>query len=317
MCKPFLAIKIVVWVSMLLLLVADGSAFAPPFAESQFQVVDGVMLHYRLWEPEEEPQGQVLLVHGLGGSTFSWRYTAPFLQEQGYRVAAVDLPGFGYSDRQRGLDHSQQNRARLLWRLLDRIADADDKDGCWHLVGHSMGGGTITAMAHFDSDCTATLSYAAGAVYQRPPGAASFFASLPVIRSVVAWVVRVFLLTENRLASALESAYGRVPNSAELKGYLTPLQAPGTEHMLLDITASRGEPVSQYLGSLRQPALLLWGAEDTWVPVEEARDMLSELPRARLIVEPKAAHCPMETAPAWFNHHLLDHLQEAGAEQNP
>ena len=134
-------------------LAIDGSVESDtlPFTNSAFAVVDDVNLHYRAWMPKKPVIGKILFVHGLGGSTFSWRYTVDTLQEAGHAVVTVDLPGFGYSDRTRGLDHSQTARARYLWALLEELDQTlmpdTDRNQLWNLVGHSMGGGTITAMA--------------------------------------------------------------------------------------------------------------------------------------------------------------------------
>jgi hypothetical protein len=71
-----------------------------PFNNSHFITVDELKLHYRLWNVEEENiRGNVLMVHGFGGSTFSWEQVADSLQQLGYRAVAVDVPPFGYSDR--------------------------------------------------------------------------------------------------------------------------------------------------------------------------------------------------------------------------
>ncbi len=301
---------LVLAVAALFLLPSQGFTDVPPFANSQLTVTDGVMLHYRTWAPQEAPQGTVLMVHGLGGSTFSWRYAAPALVEAGYAVVAVDLPGFGYSDRARRIDHSQQARAGYLWQLLDSLPQslrpADDET--WHLMGHSMGGGTITAMAHQRPQQTAALIYAAGAVYNQPPRAAAFLLRIPILDRIIAQIFQTFFITERRITSTLASAYGRPPEPSEVAGYLTTLRTSGTARSLLDITTSQGPPVSDYLANLQIPALLLWGAADTWVPVAQGERMAADLPQAVLETHPEAAHCPMETHPQWYNQQVLNFL---------
>ncbi len=71
-----------------------------PFSNSHFITIDELKLHYRLWNVEEENiRGNVFMVHGFGGTTFSWEQVADSLQQLGYRAVAVDVPPFGYSDR--------------------------------------------------------------------------------------------------------------------------------------------------------------------------------------------------------------------------
>jgi hypothetical protein len=55
------------------------------FDNSAFLMVDGVKLHYRIWQTSSDIRlGNILLIHGLGGSTFSWRLAASELADSGY-----------------------------------------------------------------------------------------------------------------------------------------------------------------------------------------------------------------------------------------
>lgn len=90
------------------------------FAESRYVHVGNTLVHFRQWEPQAPTLGKVLMVHGLGGSTFSWRHNVKPLVSAGYLVVAVDLPGFGYSDRWSNV-FGQADRATLLWQLLTKI----------------------------------------------------------------------------------------------------------------------------------------------------------------------------------------------------
>lgn len=88
------------------------------YANSEFLDLDGVEIHYRIFNNKADKAGNVLLVHGFGASTFTWRHTAPYLQDENFLVVAVDLPGFGLSERRKGLNHSPDARAECLWALL-------------------------------------------------------------------------------------------------------------------------------------------------------------------------------------------------------
>ncbi len=110
-----------------------GRPFEPFYDNSRIMTIEGTDLHYRQWGVESA-EG-VLLVHGFSGSTFSWRYTAPALAADGCRIIAVDLPGFGLSERDLSFTPTAVNRADLLWGLLESLEPGSN----WHLVGHSMG----------------------------------------------------------------------------------------------------------------------------------------------------------------------------------
>lgn len=284
----------------------------PPFAESRFVDVDGVTLHYRLWEPQGEVKGKALLVHGLGGSTYSWEKTADPLAQAGYAVVAVDLPAFGYSDRGLRIDHSQSARSQLLWQLLDALdaASSDKSSGAegWSLVGHSMGGGTVAAMAMDRPGDVSALVLVAGALFDNNPSGARMLLAYPPLRRWLSVVAQNFLIREDRIAGFLQSAYGREATDAEIAGYLDPLRQPGTAQALGNfVRTARSEPVDR-LAAFTGPALGVWGQNDTWVPMSQAPQIQGYLPQLEIVALAEAYHVPMETHPEAFNAALLNFL---------
>ena len=83
----------------------------------------------------------MVLVHGFGGQTYSYRRLIPGFARD-HRVIAVDLKGYGYSERNphTGLTHTAQ--ATMLKSLLDRLGVARAT-----FVGHSMGGAVVQRFA--------------------------------------------------------------------------------------------------------------------------------------------------------------------------
>jgi 2-hydroxy-6-oxonona-2,4-dienedioate hydrolase len=288
-----------------------------PYPESVFTQIDGILLHYRFWNTgNADYKGKVLLVHGLGGSTFSWRNNVDALTRAGYAVLAVDLPGFGYSDRKRGMDHSQENRSLVLWQMLDEVDKnlaAGMKDDLWNLVGHSMGGGTVTAMALKNPARTRSVVLVDGAVLT---GGSSLGILLdyPPVGRWIEGLGRNLLLKREKIASFLASAYGSTPSDAEVDGYLKPLLLAGTEGSFVDMmrtSTSIQDNALQVLKDLAVPVAAIWGGKDTWVPLAEAYKLKAILPAMSLDVIPDAHHCAMETHSDMFNQYLIEALGKA------
>lgn len=280
-----------------------------PFPNSQFLQIGEISFHYRQWIPQEEPAGFILLIHGLGGSTFSFRHNVKPLLGKGYQILAVDLPAFGYSDRRRGLVHSQENRSQWLWELIHQVTPVDSS---WHLVGHSMGGGTITAMALENPEGVSSLTYIAGAVNGAPPSRGRIL-RYPPFRQIFTFVARSFLFRRWMIERVLTSAYGTTPSEEEIQGYLKPMQIKGTASAWADLVGSVREPYSPRLEMVSIPALLIWGEKDSWVPVETGEGLTERLQASRLVVLPGVGHCPHETHPEKVNEYLLDFLRDPQA----
>ena len=276
------------------------------YFNSEFMQANDVELHYRKWDyGEGVGEKNILLVHGLGGSTYSWRHNAPALADAGYRVIAVDLPGFGLSERKTGFEHTAAARAEYLWMMLEELYPGAD----WHLIGHSMGGATVSAMALQQPEKSESVTLAAGALVGSEPSLSRLFLRYPPVSRWAGVLAGTFILNESRIESLLASAYGREASTEEIRGYLHPLLVESTVQTIPEILKANATPLLQNLDKITVPVLCIWGENDQWVPLEQGKELHELFPNSELTVMPEEGHNPMETAPEKFNQLLLDFLK--------
>jgi len=292
---------------------ANSYSYDKVFLESEYLDIDGINIHYRKWTPDMETiNGKILMVHGLGGSTFAWRHNINYLEEKGYIVVAVDLPGFGYSDRKPGVNHSQKERSKILWKLLDTIdlsLNQNLGEMSWILVGHSMGGGTVAAMTMDNLKRTKGLVMVDGAVFNDNSERASKLLNYPPFARWIKVLFSSYFLDTDRFSRFLSSAYGRKPSIDEVQGYLIPLSIPGTADAMIDLTKTANNEPIEKLMEADVPILAIWGDNDTWVPLDEANKIKEVLPKAELIIIKGVTHCPMETNYREFNSYLMKFIE--------
>ena len=278
-----------------------------PYENSSFITIDRLLLHYRLLEPADEPKGNIVFIHGFAASTFSWRKNMDFFLKKGYRVLAVDMPGYGFSEKERAFSHSHEERANLLWKLLDSVAGQK-----WIIVGHSMGGGTAGYMASMHPDRTEKLVLA-NSVFGRMNRTlgrtlGGYLLRFPVFFHLVEGMGKAVFINYERFEPLLSSAYGQDADSLAVKGYLMPFTLEGSSVAVFE-TFLRGFDTTQPdLEKISMPTILIWGKYDTWVPVELGQRLHSQLGNSKLEIIPDAGHNPMETHPDEFNEMLLKFL---------
>jgi pimeloyl-ACP methyl ester carboxylesterase len=105
-------------------------------SEANFATVEGIRLHF----VEQGSGSPVVLLHGFASSLDVWNGVIPQLARR-HRTVALDLKGFGASDRSAG-DYSPRDQATLVWALLDHLGIREAA-----LVGHSWGASVALAMA--------------------------------------------------------------------------------------------------------------------------------------------------------------------------
>ena len=255
--------------------------------------------------PVEEPQlyfeeygsGEpILLIHGFGASSYSWRYLVPELSKR-HRVVLVDLKGFGRSPKPMDEAYSIHDQVRLVSNFIR------DRDlAGMTLAGHSYGGGVALLLA---MALSGDARYAPRrlilvdnvAFRQRLP----FFVRLlqsPAGALVVATLPNTFLVR-----NILELAYyddSRIPPEA-VAAYAQALDSRGGRHALVR-TAERIMPpdidaLPAGYGKLSVPTLILWGREDEIVPLAIGERLHRAIPQSKLVVVDRCGHIPHEECP--------------------
>jgi 4,5:9,10-diseco-3-hydroxy-5,9,17-trioxoandrosta-1(10),2-diene-4-oate hydrolase len=246
----------------------------------------------------------VVLVHGLLGGSFCWRFNVAALSRR-HTTLALDLPGFGENDAPRELDCSMEAQALRVAGLLEQLGQ-EQVD----LVGSSWGGAVAIFVAALSrrvrslvlaapvnpwSDLgTGRIRFLNGRL-----GGTLLRLTLPVSRP--------FHLT------ALERMYGdptRIPPGT-LEGYSGLLMRPGRAHNILnvlrkwedDLTALRGA-----ISRVRARSLLIWGTRDGAVDPGSSAALMRVLPECDRALIEGAGHLPFEETPDEFNRLVLGFL---------
>lgn len=283
----------------------DGSIPDQPYADSHFSEIDGVRLHYRLRQDESGSGPLVVLLHGFGGSSFSWRHSLDALSAHGYDAIAVDLPPFGYSQRaSRGPDW-----ATLIGGLADEVAPG----ARLIVVGHSMGAGAAARLAAKRPERIDLLVMVAGTPSMRGRRQSSGLDLINRVPALGRWaevLAASRLVSEQQISEMLSSAFGREPTAEELAGYFHPLTIPGTYPALLRRMEAEADIDTGDWQAL--PTMLIWGDEDRWVPISVAESLLEQHPELPLTIMSGTGHNPMDTAAREFNELLIDAVIASG-----
>ena len=255
---------------------------------SKFIDVDGVRVHY-----QERGTGQPLvLIHGYGASTYTWKDVFAVLSNQ-YRVIALDLKGFGFTGKPEG-DYTRRAQGELVIHLLDAL-----KIDKAVLCGNSMGGEvSLNAAVHHPDRVGGLILIDSGGV--RVAGAGSLapgYLQTPVIGPLLAAVA---LKSDSLVRASLRKSFldpAKVTDEG-VKAYYRPLKTAGGQRgVFLARVQAAQDPIEPKLGQLRVPTLIVWGAEDQLIPLEAGKKMNSLIAGSRLVVFERCGHVPQEEMP--------------------
>jgi pimeloyl-ACP methyl ester carboxylesterase len=253
----------------------------------------------------------LILLHGLLGYSFSWRFTMPALAPYA-TVYAPDMMGAGFSDRPARLDHSMRGTARCVLRFIERLGISS-----FDLLGTSHGGAVAMMAA---AECLAgnfnlrvrrlvlvapVNPYSAHGRRLAPFVGSNFGAGL--FRFGAAHMSFLFPYFHARLYANRR----KIPPGT-LEGYTAPLAKPGLFEHALSIVRSWTNDLRDLEGALPKlagfPTLLMWGGKDTAVYASSATTLAKCFPKSRLIVFPGIGHLPYEECPQDFNRALIEFL---------
>lgn len=267
----------------------------PP--RGHFIDVDGVRLHYLM---KGEGSSSILLLHGNGSmaSDFEGAGLLGALSEH-HRVIAIDRPGFGYSERPRGMKWDTNEQARLIASAMQHLAIQNAV-----VVGHSSGTLCAMALALEAPHLVSQLVLISGTYYPTPRGDAALIGmnGLPIIGDVMRYTTSA-VAARLLLGRFTERAFSpqQVPRRffdlvpRELMLRPSQLRAGGEESGLMNKEAAR---LSERYGDIPHPITLLAGDEDGLINKDEQSIKLHEaLPHSKLKVIEKAGHMLHYAAP--------------------
>ena len=86
---------------------------------SHFAAIDGARVHYQQFGDAKNPT--LFLIHGYTASTYVWKTVAPAFAEKDFHVVAVDLLGFGYSEKPKDFEYSINAQAQMVVNLMNQL----------------------------------------------------------------------------------------------------------------------------------------------------------------------------------------------------
>jgi pimeloyl-ACP methyl ester carboxylesterase len=251
----------------------------------------------------------LILLHGLMGYSFSWRYTMPALAPYA-AVYAPDMMGAGFSDRAAGIDHSMRGAAKRLLQFVERLGIAS-----FDLLGTSHGGAmSMMAAAECLSGNTGLRLRRLVLVAPVNPYSAHGRWLAPFFGS--RFGAALHRLTATRMSFLYPYFHARLYAAAippgALAGYVAPLAKPGLFEHALSIVSTWKKDLRELEATLPQlgsiPTLLVWGDKDPAVFVSSAARLQKYFPNSELIVFPGIGHLAYEECPEEFNRVLIEFL---------
>lgn len=240
-----------------------------------------------------------ILIHGFASALDAWEPVIPVLAKT-HRVIALDLKGFGWTDRPEG-DYSPEAQAKIVLKLLELRGVQKAA-----LVAHSWGSSVALAAALAAPErVTKIVLYDAWVYEEQLPPFFHWSRSEGVGEALFGMFYKE--RTDERMVLAFHDK--KYVTEGLIEAVDAALDRPGT--VAAALAAVRGQRYSEIEARYRKidkPTLLLWGREDLVTPIKFGERLSHELPNARLITYPQCGHFPMIEARDASNRDLVTFL---------
>ncbi len=252
----------------------------------------------------------IVLVHGTGASSHSFRALIPLLEKR-FTIIAPDLPGHALSTTPASFVPTLPAMAAALQDLLDALRLTPVA-----AVGHSAGAAILVQMSlegllrprHVIGLGAALMPFSRIAM-ELSRVAARGMARSDLVSTLIARNAR-----DRRRVDLVLASTGSTLDAEGLALYGAIAQRKGHVASVLSMMANWDvEPLFRALPRLESPLLLLAGDRDRAVPLAQQRIVAARAPRARLVVVERAGHLLHEERPAEVARHILDELDSKSA----
>jgi pimeloyl-ACP methyl ester carboxylesterase len=300
--------------------------------EERYHFFEGYSIRYVKGKNEyDRTKPNVILIHGFGGNADQWRNNASyFANEKKYNVYALDLLGYGYSEkpdptapgRKKNDIYNFHTWARQINEFIECEMEGEDKRA--FLMCNSVGGvaGLQAALDKRENIlglCLINISMRGLHVTKQPVFAKplieafqTFLRTSPIGPKFFANVAR-----KETVSNILKEAYhdSSAVTDELVDVILKPGMTEGASKVFLDFISYSGGPLPEDLlpqvsqGENATPTLMLWGEKDPWEKMEDGRKLYEKYANAGFTVLKGAGHCPMDENPALVNPLMSEFIE--------
>jgi len=257
---------------------------------SRFVNVDGARVHYQEFGDPANPP--MILIHGYTASVYVWKAAAPLLADAGFHVIAIDLLGFGYSEKPAWFDYSIESQARMISRFMDRLGI-----GRAVIVGSSYGGAVALNLTLDYPERVEKLVLSDAVCNDEPK-------NHPILRLAsirgIGEAITPFLVDSKafmrlRIHGTLAKANHHMITDERIESIRRPLYAADAHRSVLAASrAWHADRLEQDAHLINQPTLIIWGDEDTVIPIKHGYRLHEEILHSRFVILKNCGHVPQE-----------------------
>jgi pimeloyl-ACP methyl ester carboxylesterase len=260
---------------------------------NNFLTIDGLRIAYTATGTPSNPP--VILVHGIMSHRGVWTRTIEVLKDRFFCVA-VDLPGFGESGKPQNGDYSITKQAERVLKIADHFGF-----GKFTVIGHSMGGQTVTYLAAILAPGRVRRLVSVGGVVtgeltdyvqtltRRMVKIGAMFPPVYTLTRVLVewkplgcWMFKPWFYQAQALPFDSWRLDRRMAMNSEI--------ARSTDKAWTSLNATDLTPC---LDDIAAPTLVIFGKQDGTVPVKQAYLFKEKLPSVQLVVIDQCGHFPM------------------------
>jgi pimeloyl-ACP methyl ester carboxylesterase len=280
--------------------------------QSHFMDVEGINMHIKV-KGSGEP---IFLIHGSFSSLHTWEAWEKELSQY-FMTISMDLPGHGLTGPDEKMRYGVYDYSTLVLSIADQLGITE-----FHIAGNSMGGGVALKLASDHPERVLSLnlidssgaprsltevkrddkpqSYNSGAfifkVAQNPVFNKLLLKCTP--KWVFRWNLNQVYYDDSKITDEQVTRYYHL------------LRREGNRKATLDRLTIR-RPFEIDFGNLTMPVLIMWGAQDAWIPLDNGKRLAEAIPGSVLKVYNNVGHVPMEEIPT---ETVMDYLSFLGIQ---
>ncbi len=274
-------------------------------AASSFIALDGMQVHFRD-EGSKADSYIIVLIHGTASSLHTFDVWADSLKTTN-RVIRMDLPAYGLTGPFADHNYSMTHYTAFLQNFLNAL-----KVKKCVLAGNSLGGEIAWnfTLAQPTMVSKLILIDAAGyPLHSKSVPIAFKVARMPGLNKILTYITPKFIVK-----ASVENVYfdkAKVTDALVQRYFDLTLREGNRQAFVDRFKVLKDTGAYTNIKNIKQPTLVLWGANDLLIPVENANKFHEEIPLSTLFILDKSGHVPMEESPNESLKPVIDFLKRS------